>query len=241
MSSAEFYDDFIKYQVKSGINDRIYQLYKRLCKLGISSNTNILEIGCGIGTLTYLLSRKIKQGRIEAVDISKKSIEYAKSNLKLPNIFFFAADILEFEPGFSKFDFLLLFDVIEHIPEENHLALFKKISGWMNPDATLLINIPNPKYILFDRQFNPQSLQEIDQPIFINRLTNDLAKAGLQIDYFETYSIWVKQDYQFLVIKKETEFAERFLHGERNVFQKIKIRLSREFRKLMYNYPPKNK
>src|SRR5450631_2039103 len=133
MSSAEFYDDFISYQINSGINDRIYQLYKRLCRLGISSDTNILEIGCGIGTLTYLLSCKIKRGRIEAVDISKKSIEFAQSNLNRPNILFFAADILEFKPGFSGFDFLLLFDVIEHIPEEDHITLFRKISGWMNP------------------------------------------------------------------------------------------------------------
>ncbi|HEY4967605.1 MAG TPA: class I SAM-dependent methyltransferase [Puia sp.] len=241
MSSAEFYDDFITYQIKSGINDRIYQLYKRLCKLGLSNDTHILEIGCGIGTLTYLLSRKIKRGRIEAVDISKKSIEFAKSILKSPNISFFAANILEFEPGFSAFDFLLLFDVIEHIPEEDHLRLFKKISGWMNPDATLFINLPNPNYILFDQQFNPQSLQEIDQPVFIDRLTNTLAQAGLQMEYFETYSVWVKQDYQFLIIKKEKAFTEQSLQEGRNVFQKINIRFGRYFRKLIYRYPKKGK
>jgi len=239
MSSAEFYDDFISYQINSGINDRIYQLYKRLCRLGISSDTNILEIGCGIGTLTYLLSCKIKRGRIEAVDISKKSIEFAQSNLNRPNILFFAADILEFKPGFSGFDFLLLFDVIEHIPEEDHITLFRKISGWMNPETTLLINIPNPNYILFDRQFNPQSLQEIDQPVFIDLLTNNLVKAGLQLEYFETYSVWVKQDYQFLIIKKEKAFIEQSLQAGRNVFQKIKIRLGRYFRKLIYQFPNK--
>jgi 2-polyprenyl-3-methyl-5-hydroxy-6-metoxy-1,4-benzoquinol methylase len=90
------------------------------------------------------------------VDISKKSIEFAQSNFNWPNILFFAAVILEFKPAFSGFDFLLLFDVIEHIPEEDHITLFRKISGWMNPETTLLINIPNPNYILFDRQFNPQ-------------------------------------------------------------------------------------
>ncbi|MEJ0080478.1 MAG: class I SAM-dependent methyltransferase [Puia sp.] len=80
MSSAEFYDDFIGYQVKSGINDRIYLLYKRLCKSGINTNSNILEIGCGVGMMTYLISRKVRNGRIEATDISTQSIAYAKSN-----------------------------------------------------------------------------------------------------------------------------------------------------------------
>jgi trans-aconitate 2-methyltransferase len=241
MSSAEYYDEFISYQIKSGINDRIFQLYKRLCKLGLNSSTNVLEIGCGIGSLTFLLSRKIKKGRIEAVDISKKSINYAKSNLNRSNLSFTAGDIFEFETDFSPFDFILLFDVIEHIPEQDHIGLFQKISKWMNDQTKLLINIPNPEYLLFDRKNNPNSLQEIDQPIFIDPLANAIGQADLHIEYFETYSVWVKNDYQFLVIKKKSPFVERFLHRERNGYQRLKNRLSRDFRRLIYAYPPKHK
>lgn len=237
MSSSEFYDNFIAYQIKSGINDRIYNLYKRLCKIGLSNDADILEIGCGIGSLTYLISRKIGQGRIVAVDISPKSIEYAKTHLARPNLFFYSAGILEFEPDIKHFDKILLFDVIEHIPEKDHENLFNKIHNWMHDNSLLLINLPNPNYILFDQKNNPGALQETDQPIFTDRLANVLASASLEIRYLETYSIWVKDDYHFLVVKKRKEFVEHLLSEERTFMERLKARISRDFRRLIYRYP----
>jgi len=183
MGSSEFYDHFISYQIKTGINDRIYGLYKRLLKAGLPSDSKVLEIGCGIGSLTSLLARKIKRGTITSLDISEKSIQYARTHVARTNIAFHIADIMEFQTD-STFSRILLFDVIEHIPEEQHVDLFSKISGLMNEDALLFINIPNPYHILFDQKHKPQALQEIDQPIFIHNLLNVLAKASLDIDLF---------------------------------------------------------
>jgi len=239
MSSAKFYDHFIKNQVESGINDRIAGLYRRLCKMGLHTNSTVLEIGCGIGTLTFLLTRKVKTGRIEATDISPQSIEYVKKNLVRPNLSLFAGDILKLEPTAKSFDFVLLFDVIEHIPVEDHTALFAKINRWMHTDSTLLINIPNPASILFDEKNNPAALQEIDQPVYPDHLATVLAKAGLDIIQFETYSVWVKNDYQFIVIKKRKDFEEIVLSKERNIFQKGIVWWGRKWRKLRYRYPPK--
>jgi trans-aconitate 2-methyltransferase len=239
MRSSEFYDNFIEYQIKTGINDRIYNLYKRIRKMGLPSTSNILELGCGIGSLTYLISRKVKLGKIEAIDISQKSIEYAKANLVQPNLLFSNSDILDFKPVFSNFDKILLFDVLEHVPEESHAFLFNKISQWMKVSTELLVNVPNPSYVLFDQKFNPRALQEIDQPIFIHRLAKDLANAFLHIEFLETYSVWVKNDYQFLVIKKDTEFSEYSLSSDRNIFEKIKVRLDRNLRRYIFRYPSK--
>ena len=239
MGSSQFYDNFISYQIESGINDRIYGLYKRVCISGISPDDSILEIGCGIGALTYLLSKKIKKGKIEAMDISPKSIEYAKKHLRRKNIMFAAADILDFEPGNLKFDKILLFDVLEHIPEENHVLIFDKIGKWMNEDSTLLINLPNPNYIQFEIKNNPEDLQEIDNPVFLNRLSNILDFTSLSITYFETYSVWVKDDYQFLTVKKKTAFVKRELSQHQNILEKLFIRMGREFRNIIYNYPRK--
>lgn len=239
MSSAKFYDHFIKNQVESGINDRIYGLYRRLLKMGLHENSTVLEIGCGIGTLTYLLTRKVRTGRIEATDISPLSIAYLNKNLPRPNLFTFAGDILQLAPTAKSFDFILLFDVIEHIPLEDHAALFSRISQWMHYGSSLLINIPNPGYILYDQKNNPAALQEIDQPLYPEQLATVLNAAGLDIEQFETYSIWVKNDYQFMVVRKRKDFEERFLSKERNTFQKGIVCLGRKWRKIIYRYPPK--
>jgi cyclopropane fatty-acyl-phospholipid synthase-like methyltransferase len=147
---------------------------------------------------------------------------------------------MEFQTDLT-FSRILLFDVIEHIPEEQHVDLFSKISGLMNEDAVLFINIPNPYHILFDQKHKPETLQEIDQPIFINNLVNVLAKASLDITCFETYSIWVKDDYHFLIAKKRVEFSERYLSRERNFMQKVKYRLMQCYIRLQYRYPVKIK
>ncbi len=239
MGSSQFYDDFISYQIDSGINDRIYGLYKKVCISGLSPDKSILEIGCGIGALTYLLSKRVKRGKIEAMDISPKSIEYAKKHLQRKNIMFTAADILDFEPENLKFDKILLFDVLEHIPEENHVLIFDKIEKWMDDDSMLLINLPNPNYILFNIKNNPETLQEIDNPVFLNKLSNVLDVTSLNIAYFETYSVWVKDDYEFLIVKKKTVFVKRELSQHQNILEKLYVRLGREFRKIVYNYPMK--
>ena len=240
MSSAEFYDNFIESQIKTGINDRIYGLYRRMCKIGLHTNSTVLEIGCGIGTLTYLLTRKIKKGRIEATDISPKSIEFIKKYLSAPNLFPYAGNILNLKPQFKAFDYILLFDVIEHIPIEDHARLFAKVSQWMYDDSCLLINIPNPAYILFDQKNNPSVLQETDQAVFINQLAVVLEKVNLDIIELDTYSVWVKNDYQFIIVKKRKDFEEQLLSDKRTIFQKAAIFLRRQGRRIKYRYPPKS-
>jgi trans-aconitate 2-methyltransferase len=239
MSTSEFYDQFITYQINTGINERIYGLYKRLCRSGLTSASHVLEIGCGIGSLTYLLSRKINKGQIIALDISLKSIQYAKSHLTQANISFLAADILTVESDFRPVDIVLLFDVIEHIPVDQHKALFNKISHWMHDQSLLFINIPNPYHILYDQKNNPEALQEVDQPVYISSLVNVLAEVSLDITCFETYSVWVKDDYHFLIAKKRVEFSEQYLSKERNLIQKVKYRLMQHCRRLRYRYPVK--
>jgi trans-aconitate 2-methyltransferase len=238
MSSAEFYDNFIAAQVQSGINDRIYGLYRRICKMGLYTHSSVLEIGCGIGTLTFLLTGRVKQGTVEATDISPLSVEFIKKNLVRPNLILSSGDILELEPTASRFDYILLFDVIEHIPVHQHPELFERISGWMDDNTRLLINLPNPGYILFDQKHNPATLQEIDQPVFLDNLLPALTKASLDVVQFETYSVWVENDYQFIEIRRKKEFKEILLSDNRNFFQKGRVWLKRKWRKLIYRYPP---
>ena len=239
MSTPEFYDNFITYQIESGVNDRIYDCYKRMKQLGINSNTSVLEIGCGIGVLTYLLSRKIKNGVIESMDLSEKSVDYAKKHIKQKNVSFTASNIFDFTPKTTEFDFVTLFDVIEHVPLERHQELFTKISGWMHDKSTLLINLPNPEYILFDQKNQPEVLQEMDQAVFLNDLSATFNKIGLEIKSFETHSIWTKEDYHFFIIKKKSPFKEVLLSNERSFLQKAITKFKREWRKFYFRFPKK--
>lgn len=234
--SAKFYDEFNAESAKSPINKRIIGLYKRILKNGLTTDSVNLEIGCGPGKMTYLLSKKIKEGVIEATDISPRSIEIAKTKIKNPNVHFKVSDALEYTPVNESFDNIFLFDVLEHIPEDQHPYLFRKIGKWMKDDSSILINIPNPNYILFAKKYRPESLQEIDQSITLDNLSRAIYHAGLEISFFETYSIWAENDYQFIIVKKQTSYMEKLLSNKRNIFQKAIVRLVREYRNLRYRY-----
>lgn len=225
--SIKFYDNYINYQITSGINERILNLYKRLKNRDLASNSTVLEIGCGIGVLTSLITKIVKTGKIEALDISPKSIKYAIENNKNKNVDFSAADFLEYETKNTKYDKILLFDVLEHIPLEHHKRLFIKISDLMKENSEILINIPNPKYIIFDQINQPEILQEIDQPIFLTDFLDNLKETCLEIVHFEQHSIWVENDYHFLIIKRKIEFEEIPLASKRSLVKKINFRLNK--------------
>jgi len=232
----EFYDNRISKQFESGVNDRIYQLYQRLLHLGLKSDSNVLELGSGIGVMTFLLSRYIKKGKIEAVDISPELVKFSRQRIKNDNITFFANDIVNHQPLLQKIDFVTLFDVLEHIPVERHDKLFNKIATMCNEDTKLLINIPNPDYIEYDSKYHPDELQIIDQPLPLKVILENLEKNGLTISFFETYSVWVENDYQFFVVTKKKPFKEIRLSNKRNFLQKVIIKAKRTYIKLRHDY-----
>lgn len=234
--SASYYDEFNAESAKSPINERIIGLYKRILKTGFNPDSINLEIGCGPGKLTWLLSRKLKGGLIEATDISPRSIEIASSKIKQSNVTFTTSDALEYIAKNAPFNNILLFDVLEHIPKNLHPALFQKIEKWMKDDSSLLINIPNPSYILFAQKHRSESLQEIDQPLFLNELSKAIYEANLEIRFMETYNIWAEDDYLFMVVRKQKPLTEKLIANQRNIFQKITNRIAREYYKMKYRY-----
>ncbi len=235
--SASYYDKFNAQAKRSRINERIIGLYKRIHEFGFHPDSSNLEIGCGPGKLTYLISRRLRKGSLESTDISPNSVALARSTVRHPNVSFIVSDALALEPSLSRYDNIYLFDVIEHIPLEHHPELFKRIGGWMDEQSRLLINIPNPEYLKFAHKYRPESLQIVDQPVLLDNLSAAIYGAGLKIVFFETYSIWAEDDYQFMVVKKQSEFKEVVLAGKRNFFQKVGSRLLREYRSIRYRQP----
>ena len=233
---VDYYDNLIAGQLESGVNDRIYHLYKRLLRLGLRPDSNVLELGSGIGIMTFLLSKYVTEGKIEAVDVSPRSIGFARQRIKSNNISFVAADIVKYQPAIQNIDFILLFDIIEHIPIDKHNDLFHNIAVNSNEHTKILINIPNPAYLEYDQENNPEALQIIDQPLPLTLLLNNLEKNDLTLIFFETYSIWVEKDYQFFVIEKKKVFKEVKLSAKRTFFQKGLKKLERTYIKLRYNY-----
>lgn len=96
-----------------GIRDVLFN------KLKISQNTRILEVGCGLGYLTYSLN---KAGiNTMGIDISAEAISYAKSKY---GRWYECADIDEYVLNHTgEFDVIILTEVVEHVRETSLLKL----------------------------------------------------------------------------------------------------------------------
>lgn len=202
----DFYDDYVGRMVAVGINDRHHAIVGWLRHFGLRPEHRVLEIGCGVGTVTQLLADALgPSGSIMATDLSPKSIETAKDRLSsFRNIQFAAGDVLEVQID-GVFDVIVLPDVIEHIPIESHPQLFKRIATWLAPGGFVLLNYPNPLYLQWLHKHKPEILQVIDQPVHADGLLASSYAAGLYLDFLQTYSIWTREgDYIVAVFKSLT-------------------------------------
>lgn len=231
---SDFYNEFAARQLKIGANERLISLYKRALKLGLGSDSNVLELGCGVGLFTKLLTKQIKSGSIEAVDLSDKSIQIAKSHLTNNNVNFQVGDVVRYQPQLKNIHLITLLDVIEHIPLSEHELLFQNLSTSFSEETLLLINIPNPQYIEYGHQHHPEKMQVIDQPVELLPLLQNLDKAGLEIIYFEKYGIWEEEDYHVLVIRKKRPFKLKHLSDNKDLKTKALDKMRRKVDNLKY-------
>ncbi len=202
---ADYYDSFTDYQLKKKITIRHRTIFNNLINIGLKRNSQVLEIGCGIGTFTSLMARYIKKGHITAVDISPKSIEIAKKDLckSYPNIYFIVSDMSDFSSE-KKFDFIVLPDVLEHIPIEQHFNIFKILRAHSHNSTKILINIPSPFYLRWVHKHKPELLQIIDQPIDSDILFKNIYDNDFHIKSLNTYSLHVQEgDYQCIIAQAQ--------------------------------------
>jgi hypothetical protein len=105
-------------------------------------------------------------------------------------------------PG--RYDVVVLPDIIEHIPLEVHRDVFKRVAAWVSDSGFVLLHYPNPHYLAWCRSREGAKLQIIDQPVHLDMLLANAYPHGLYLDYFERYSIWVREgDYVVAVLRPE--------------------------------------
>ncbi|MFM2039518.1 MAG: hypothetical protein RLZZ493_107, partial [Bacteroidota bacterium] len=184
----EYYDDFINHQEKIGISTRQRIIAKNVKKIGVKKNSNILEIGCGIGTVSKLLIDLIPNGEFVGCDISPKSISYAKQFNPNNNATFIVTDMSDFTHDL-KFDLVVFPDVLEHIPVDQHFKLFENIARVCSSNAKWYINIPEPYALNYIRENNPELLQIIDQSLSMQDLLNNVYPHGFVVESIIPYSI----------------------------------------------------
>lgn len=199
---ADFYDDRAEEHIKIGINMRHYSLFKRMVNAGLKPHHDVLEVGCGIGRLTKLISRYLKDGIITGVDISPRSIEYAREILP-DSTALFCVDIQDFTSE-KGYDFVVLADVLEHLPEESLSNVLQKLTGLLKMGGKLMVHIPTVEHIQLLKNKFPDKLQIIENEICPSQLINMVAGFELEVVSLEKYGLYTSgRDAVWIVFQKK--------------------------------------
>ena len=224
-----FYNNFSSNLNSSGYNFRHYHISKWLDNLvEINDDDNALEIGCGPGYSTYNLTKKISKGKILGIDISEENIAIAKKiHEKTSNVEFHVSDMSDFITDI-KFDIVILPDVLEHIPFDQHHDLFKTIRSCLKDSGSVIINIPDPDYLEFEHVTNKENLQVIDQPIHTYILSEKLKDTGLKITHLQCYSIdTVCFNYQILKLQpNDLKLSSKLVPWDMSLKSRLRRRIN---------------
>jgi SAM-dependent methyltransferase len=83
-----------------------------------SDGSEVLEVGCGVGSQTLTLARRSPNARFTSIDINPDSIEVARQRLRhagLTNVEFRQADVLALPFAHESFDHIFICFVLEHL------------------------------------------------------------------------------------------------------------------------------
>lgn len=143
---------------------------------------NILDIGAGDGRLTYLLRKLVEE--VVGLESQSMPIKFAKLMFKVrevPDIPFVQADAVSLPFKEGSFDVITLFDVIEHIPPESLLELFREMKRVLRGHGKVAITTPNKHSLrnrLWGHRSNPKHYQEYD----VTELKGVLTAYGFKIE-----------------------------------------------------------
>ena len=124
-------DRWSEYREKSRINTCIVEFVKHL-----KPGARVLDFGCGSGypIATYLSDQGFV---VTGIDISERMIEKARA-LNLKSADFLVEDILTFSST-EKYDAIIAFDSIWHVPQEQQKDIYKMVGDLINSGGYFLL------------------------------------------------------------------------------------------------------
>ncbi len=131
---------------------------------------SVLDIGTGYGFGANYLKKKGAKS-VKGIDIDKEAINFAKKKFTTPYITFSSGDVTTYKFQKEKYDVVIAFDVIEHLPLKKHEVFLKKMKDVINHNGILIVGTPNklffspnkktPNNPYHVKEYLPEELKEI--------------------------------------------------------------------------------
>lgn len=107
----------------------------------LQDGQQVLELGCGWGSLTLWMAERYPDAQITALSNSHSQRQFIERQLEtrqLENVRVVTCDLRHFET-IRRYDRVVSVEMFEHV--RNYRELLRRIAGWLNPDGQLFVHI----------------------------------------------------------------------------------------------------
>src|SRR5262245_9901581 len=131
-------------------------------RAALTDGQEVLELGCGWGSLSLWMAEGFPASRITAVSNSRSQREYIEGEARrrgLANLRVLTADMNEFAAP-ARYDRVVSVEMFEHM--RNWPELFRRVRGWLNPRGRFFMHV-------FVHRTTPYAFVERDQSDWMSR------------------------------------------------------------------------
>lgn len=111
-------------------------------RAGLADGQDILELGCGWGSLSLWLAQRFPGSRITGVSNSapqRRFIEARAAALGLDNLRILTCDVNVLDLPGGHYDRVVSIEMFEHL--RNYRTMLARIAGWLRPGGALFVHI----------------------------------------------------------------------------------------------------
>jgi 2-polyprenyl-3-methyl-5-hydroxy-6-metoxy-1,4-benzoquinol methylase len=179
-------------------NEEMYWAVKNTLETTTKEKLKILEVGCGLGYLTYAM---VKDGyNAQGLDISQNAIDEAIKNF---GNHYICADVTEYaSQNKGVYDIIILTEVIEHV--ENPISFLQSLIELLKPNGgKIILTTPNktiyPANIIWNTDLPPVHLWWFSEDS-MHYIANKLNASVQFVDFTAYYR--KKHDYRNIKFQK---------------------------------------
>ncbi len=142
----EWYESTDPYNAKKGGKPReLHGYHKKFLKDNKEkiSGAKILDLGCG--TAEFMSELQKRGAEVWGTDLDQKAIDIAKQSFVLSNISNLPIEKFLEKKDLPKFDYITIFEVIEHI--DNPLQILQMAIESLKPNGKIILSVPSRQRI----------------------------------------------------------------------------------------------
>ena len=208
-----YYDEHVVGKLRAflDVNARVEAAWQTLVQFAPPGPTRICEVGCGIGDISWRMSRRFRNASVTGLDISPRSIEIASRLFGSDRVSFAQVDDLRGHIPTST-DLVVLMDVYEHIGPERRPAVWEAVAAGLGETGRVFLAFPSPRHQAFLRETGAE-IQPVDEDLGLEDMRDMARGTGTELVLYKELDIWNSGDYIHVGLSRRPDWGESGMLG----------------------------